>query len=154
MKYGKLNNDTIEYAGTVIRLDDGTMIVHPKKEHLLAAHYLPVYDDPPAVDKNHYAVPTGWKKMDDMILRTYEIRKLPTLPRHWSSLAMKRALEKAGRWAEIKALLSAADKYDDFIMADYIAEDDQDFKDARAQAVEMYGEEAVARLLNNIPEAT
>ena len=72
-------------------------------------------------------------------------------PRHWSSLAVKRTLEAAGKWTAVKELLVSLDRYDDFVMADYIAEDDAAFAAARAQAVALYGEPAVAALLDQIP---
>lgn len=71
--------------------------------------------------------------------------------RHWTPLDIKRTLSAHGKWEEVKAMLVAADKLYDFVMARYIAEDDQDFMKAKMQAVEMYGEEAVNDLLDEIP---
>jgi hypothetical protein len=71
--------------------------------------------------------------------------------RRWTPLAMKRALSAAGRWPEVKTMLVAADKYDDFLMCSYIYEGDEDFQDAKAWAVEHYGEESVNALLDAIP---
>lgn len=71
--------------------------------------------------------------------------------RHWTPLDIKRTLSAHGKWEEVKAMLVAADKWDDFVMARYIAEDDRDFMEAKIQAVEMYGEEAVDNLLDEIP---
>lgn len=71
--------------------------------------------------------------------------------RRWTPLAMKRALSAAGRWPEVKTMLVAADKYDDFLMCSYIYEGDEDFQSAKAWAVEHYGEESVNALLDAIP---
>lgn len=71
--------------------------------------------------------------------------------RHWTPLAIKRTLAAHGKWPEVKAMLVAADRFDDFVMARHIAEDDKDFLDARSLAVDMYGEEAVASLIDEIP---
>ena len=71
--------------------------------------------------------------------------------RHWTPLDIKRTLAAHGKWAEVKAMLVAADKFDDFVMARYVAEDDDDFMAARELAVDMYGEEAVAALIDEIP---
>lgn len=75
----------------------------------------------------------------------------PPPPRRWSSLAIKRVLDPRGSWDQIKGLLEAAGVYDDFLMADYIAEDDEAFLAARAEAVKLYGEETVAAILDTIP---
>ena len=71
--------------------------------------------------------------------------------RRWTPLAMKRALSAAGRWPEVKTMLVAADKYDDFLMCSYIYEGDEHFQNAKAWAVEHYGEESVNALLDAIP---
>ena len=71
--------------------------------------------------------------------------------RRWTPLAMKRALSASGRWPEVKTMLVAADKYDDFLMCSYIYEGDEDFQNAKAWAVEHYGEESVNALLDAIP---
>lgn len=71
--------------------------------------------------------------------------------RRWTPLAMKRALSAAGRWPEVKTMLVAADKYDDFLMCSYIYEGDEDFQNAKAWAVEHYGAESVNALLDAIP---
>lgn len=71
--------------------------------------------------------------------------------RRWTPLAMKRTLSAAGRWPEVKTMLVAADKYDDFLMCSYIYEGDEDFQNAKAWAVEHYGEESVNALLDAIP---
>ena len=71
--------------------------------------------------------------------------------RRWTPLAMKRALSASGRWPEVKAMLVAADKYDDFLMCSYIYEGDEDFQTAKAWAIEQYDAESVNALLDAIP---
>ena len=48
----------------------------------------------------------------------------------------------------MKEMLVAADMFDDFLAADFILEDDEAFIAARSAAVEEYGEEAVAHLID------
>ena len=142
-----------EEAGRVITMPDGRYVSDPLESSLREAGYLPEKDDPPETDESHVAYPIGWEERDGYAVRIYEIMELPPPPpRKWSSLAIKRTLVAAGRWNDVKSMLVAADKYDDFIMADYIAEDDDDFLAARAQAVQIYGEESVAELIDSIPE--
>ena len=71
--------------------------------------------------------------------------------RRWTPLDMKRTLVKIGRWAEVKAMLVQADKFEDFLMCDNIYENDDDFKNARAWANEHYGAEAVDAILDMTP---
>jgi hypothetical protein len=72
--------------------------------------------------------------------------------RHWSRRNMKLALVAAGKWDDVKAMLVAADKYEDYIICDYISESDEDFQNARSWANELYGKEAVDALLDQIPQ--
>lgn len=71
--------------------------------------------------------------------------------RRWTPLGMKRTLSAVGHWAEVKAMLVAADKYDDFLMCQYVYEGDEDFQNAKAWAVEQYGAESVSAILDAIP---
>lgn len=71
--------------------------------------------------------------------------------RRWTPLDMKRALSAVGHWAEVKAMLVAADKYDDLLMCKYVYEGDEDFQNAKAWAVEQYGAEYVNAILDAIP---
>ena len=72
--------------------------------------------------------------------------------RRWTPLAVKRTLERAGKWTDVKTALVAADRYDDFLMASFISEADEEFAEVKAWAVEQYGSEAVEALLDQIPE--
>ena len=126
MRYGKLKNGNVEYAGKVIRLDDGSVVVAPKEADLLAAHYLPVVDEPPTTDDAHYAAPTGWEERDGAIRRTYEIREIPPKPpRTFDKYKLVDALMKAGAWERVKAWLQAQEgAWDRIVMAPDISEDE------------------------------
>ena len=142
--------------------DTTETILHPTADDYRRANYLPVEDrfpTEPAKEGYHWER-TGkwleWKPWDiedsAYIYPEYvEVENPPAPPRRWSSLAIKRVLEARGSWAEVKGLLEAAGVYDDFLMADYIAEDDDAFLAARAEAVKLYGEETVAAILAAIP---
>lgn len=126
MKYGKLKNGNVEYAGKVIRLDDGSVVVAPKEADLLAAHYLPVVDEKPETDDAHYAAPTGWVEQDGAIRRTYEIRENPPLPpRTFSKYRLVAALMDAGVWPQVKAWIEGEPgAYDLYLAAEDISEDE------------------------------
>ena len=139
------------YAITV----NGRKIYNPKDKHYRLAGFLPVVEVPPSEPpaEGYHWEPRGWEAQENAIRRVYvEVANPPPAPRRWSSLAIKRVLEARGSWAEVKRMLEAAGVYDDFLMADYIAEDDQAFLSARAEAVKLYGEETVAAILDAIPQ--
>ena len=126
MKYGKLKNGKIEHAGKVIRLADGAVVVNPKETHLLAAGYLPVVDEPPAVDTEHYAAPMGWEDRDGAIRRVYEVRELPPPPpRTFSKYRLVSALMRANLWTGVKAWIENTEgAYDLYLAAEDISEDE------------------------------
>ena len=65
--------------------------------------------------------------------------------RKWTPLSIKRACVE--KWSEVKAALVAADLYEDFIMAQELREDDDDFKRGIAWACATYGEDTVETIL-------
>ena len=150
MKYGKLKNGNVEYAGKVIRLDDGSVVVSPKEADLRSAHYLPVVDEPPTTDDAHYAAPTGWEERDGAIRRIYEIReKPPRPPRTFSKLRIVAALTKAGVWAQVKQYIEQAGLYDLYLAAQDFREDNEYFAQGKAQLQTALGwtDEQVEKLL-------
>jgi hypothetical protein len=158
--FGKLTGGELTYAPRSLIID-GREIWNPRAETYEQAGYLPVdtsAPSEPAPEGYHYE-PRGWEIFDDdrspvarHIRRVWElVANSPPPPRRWSSLAIKRVLEARGSWAEVKAMLEEMNAYDDFLMADYIAEDDDVFIEARTQAVVLYGGEKVARILDAIP---
>lgn len=66
--------------------------------------------------------------------------------RSWTPLAIKRAC--GGLWESLKAALQEAGMYEDFIMAQELREDDEDFARGVARARELFGDEAVDAVLN------
>lgn len=134
--------------------DTTETVLFPTAADYARAGYLPVVDDypsEPAPEGYHYEA-ISWTEFNDAIRRVYApVQNPPPAPRRWSSLAVKRVLEARGSWGEVKGLIEAANLYDDFLMADYIAEDDDAFIAARAEAVRLYGEETVAAILDSIP---
>jgi hypothetical protein len=144
---------TPEFAPDVLEIN-GRKVYNPKAVHCKIAGYLPLEDS---------VMPTPpegmrWERSGKIYIHEggyawdyVLVDNPPPPPRRWSSLAIKRVLEARGSWAEVKALLEEMNAYDDFLMADYIAEDDDVFIEARTQAVVLYGGEKVARILDAIP---
>ena len=142
------------YAPRYVIEVNGRKVYNPKDKHYRMAGYQSVVEAAPSVpaQEGYHYEPRGWEAQEGAIRRVYvEAADPPPAPRRWSSLAIKRVLESRGSWAEVKAMLEAAGVFYDFLMADYIAEDDEAFVAARAEAVKLYGEETVAAILDTIP---
>lgn len=73
------------------------------------------------------------------------------MPRRWSSLSIKRALEGIGVWESAKSFMLAKDMYEEFLMADYIEEGDPSFNTVFPALVAAFGEDEVNRILDSMP---
>ena len=150
MKYGRLKNGKVEYAGKVIRLDDGSVVVNPKEADLLAAGYLHVVDEPPATDDEHVAVPTGWEERDGAVRRTYEIReKPPRTPRVFVTADLVEALMAEGIWEDARAWIVKQGMLDLVLATKEFDEGNKNFRAGRAalQAALGWTDEEVEALL-------
>ena len=133
MKYGKLKNGKVEYAGRAIRLDDGSVVVNPKEADLLAAGYLPVVDERPETDDAHVAVPTGWEESEGSIRRTYEIRERPPRPpRVFVTADLVEALMAEGIWEQARAWIVDQGMLDLVLATKEFTEDNKNFRSGRA----------------------
>ena len=53
----------------------------------------------------------------------------------YSTLSIKRELAKIGKWVAAKALLEASGYWDDYVLANYLSEQDKEFKAACSEMV-------------------
>lgn len=153
VNFGKAVNHALVRAKPYVIIG-GVRWFNPTAEKYAQADdgpWLPIVDVPPVTDEQHYAVPVGWENEAGNCVRQYEIREYVPPPKKWTPLAIKRALVEAEKWDEVKGMVDAAGLYEDFVMAQVIAENDDAFKAGYAQAVEMYGKEAVDAILAQIP---
>jgi hypothetical protein len=109
---------------------------HPSDAWLNAQGYYRVASTPPApascmawqASTPPYALvdgvstPQGQWVVDDM----------PQPPTRYSKLALKRALSDMGLWAQVKAAIEDAGRWDDFVLAQDLSDDDPDFVAMRA----------------------
>ena len=86
---------------------------------------------------------------DELIVHGDEYAPKPP-PRKWSRLSLKRALFSKGWWATAKGLMQAADAYDDFLMCDYVQEDDPAFIPLLDEMRRIYGPE-IDEVLDALP---
>ena len=153
VNFGKVVNGSLVRAKPYVFIG-GVRWFNPKANDYARADdgpWLPIEDRPPVTDEDHYAVATNWAEVDGKCVRQYEIRQRERQMRRWTPLSIKRTLVAVEKWDAVKSLMLAADKYDDFVMAQYVAEDDDAFLSVYEQAVAAYGKEAVDAILDQIP---
>ena len=148
--FGKLVGGVVEYAPDVIRVD-GHDAISPSEEQLLAAGYKRVTERAPETDEKHYAVATGWTEAVTEIVRTYEVREVEPTVRKWTPLTIKRGAVARGWWEAFKAILTAADGYEDFVMCQFVAEDDPMFAPIKAALAAQFGADEVDGYLAELP---
>lgn len=148
--FGKLVGGVVEYAPDVIRVD-GHDAISPSEEQLLAVGWKRVKDVTPETDEKHYAVATGWTETVTEIVRTYEVREVEPTVRKWTPLTLKRGAVARGWWEAFKAILTAADGYEDFVMCQFVAEDDPMFAPIKAALAAKFGADAVDGYLAELP---
>lgn len=72
--------------------------------------------------------PANWEDCD--------ITSVEVEPMKYSTLSIKRELDRLGRWDATKALLTASGFWDDYVLANYLDEQDEVFKTACTALVE------------------
>jgi hypothetical protein len=125
--------------------------VNAERAKLGKPPYLPVVDNPPTTDADHYAVATGWVRDGDTWKRVYEVRKYPPAPpRVFSKLKVVAALMQANVWTQVKAYIEQAGLYDLYLAAQEFAEDDEYFTQGKAALQSELGwtDEQVERVLD------
>ena len=96
-----------------------------------------------------YAVAsTRYEAKDGAISAVYGYAPIPPRVRRWTPLAIKRSAATLGYWDDLKAMLSAAGAYDDFIMAQVEVEDDPDFIKILTAARAQFGDAVVSSILD------
>ena len=149
-KYNALTR-TLTKEPNYIVLIDGTTIVNPT-----AAQYADLRDAYPKGDDAPLPEPQEGKvveyggyelgESDNLWHKQWVLVDAPTPPpRSWTPLAIKRAC--GDKWATLKAALTEADLYEDFIMAQELRDDDEAFKRGYTWAVAQYGQSAVEAIL-------
>lgn len=96
----------------------------------------------------YHVAAVRYEARDGRIFAVYEYEANAPVVRRWTPLAIKRSAMRLGKWDALKQFLVAAGAYDDFIMAQYEAEDDADFIRLIEAARAQLGAEAVDAVLN------
>lgn len=72
-------------------------------------------------------------------------------PRKWTRLSMKRALAAAGKWDIARSAMETLGIWDEFLMCDFIAEDDPSFVSAYDAVCAKYGKDEIDAFLDTVP---
>lgn len=89
------------------------------------------------------------------VIRHYRYEPIPEPEprvRRWSQRNIMVALKETGRWETAKEMMVQMDAWDEFVISQFIAEDNPSFVAAREAAYQAFGKEAVDALVDSIPE--
>ena len=160
LNYGfcRLEEGVLRYAPVMVR-HDGTVSVNPAGAVYAALGWYRLVKDPPAPGAGRVAVedePAAWAwEADGMLVRvTYREEDVPApepAPRRWTPLTLKRGAEARGWWVSLRSVLEAAGGYEDFLMCQFVAEDDAMFPPIYGALCDAFGKEQVDAYLDGLP---
>lgn len=149
-KFGKINaSGGIDYAPSALNTPKGYTF-NPSDEDYLAAGWKRISDHMPPSREGGYWTATGWTETEATIDRVYEWRENEPTPRRWTPLTIKRAAASQGIWGEFKEMLTANDAYEDFLMCQFVADNDPSFVELRKALAAKFGEDFVAQFLSGL----
>lgn len=109
----------------------------------------------PGCPEGHHLVPTGrWKVEDNECRQVFDVVEdelVEPQPRRWTPLTLKRGAAARGWWEQFRAILQSAEGYEDFLMCQYVAEDDPMFRPIYDALCGMFGKELVDAYLDELP---
>ena len=97
--------------------------------------WLPCVYEPPKTEANEVCVAVGFVRDGDEFRAVFKVTKVEVEPMKYSTLSIKRELAKLGKWDEAKALIERSGAWDDYILANYLAENDPVFVAAKTEFV-------------------
>lgn len=124
----------------------------PTADDYLGAGWLRNSIVPPAPPHGMMVTNTTYAVASNSVVAVYAYGPMPPRVRRWTPLSIKRSAVKLGHWDALKDLLTAANAYDDFIMAQYEAEDDPDFIRLTVAARAQLGDAVVDAVLDGAEE--
>ena len=97
--------------------------------------WTPCVYEPPKTEADEVCVCDGFVRDDEAFRAVFKVTKVEVEPMKYSTLSIKRELYKLGKWDAAKALLEASGYWDDYVLANDLAEQDEAFKAACAGMV-------------------
>ena len=166
VKYAKLKVDpttkksSLEYAPSSIVIRGKGVIGNPSKRDYLEAGWKEVTGVKPPERPGYHVIVEGYEENETDIVALYNYEEDPVIPRHWTPLSIKRAVDsidinEAGQdmtlWTLLRQMLVEMNYLEDFWGSQYIAEDDGAFKVAYAKACEKFGQDMIDNVIAGIP---
>lgn len=96
----------------------------------------------------------AWDSDAMIVTVTYHEESAPEpapIVRKWTPLTLKRGAEAKGWWGAFKGILEAANGYEDFLMCQFVAEDDAMFSPIYGALCDAFGDDAVREYLAELP---
>ena len=151
-------NAMLRYAPSIIKDDAGYHANPPQEVYAAHGWYRKTAAPPEPIEGKVWVEkePSAWVwSAGDMIVEvTYTAEDIPapeTIPRKWTPLTIKRSAEAKGWWAAFKGILEADECYEDFLMCQFVAEDDAMFSPIYNALCDAFGKEQVDAHLNELP---
>lgn len=132
----------------------GAYFANPSDSVKRAAGWKPVREwpkEPPPEGKAWGGV-LRWRENDEEIYPTRAIVDAPRRMRRWTPLTIMRAAKTLGIWEGVKEKLENCGKYDEFVAAQIVVEDDPDFVELRSRMMIEYGAEEIAAFFDGLEE--
>lgn len=97
--------------------------------------WTPCVYEPPKTQTDEVCVCNGFVKDGDSFRAVFKVTKVEVEQMKYSTLSIKRELAKLGKWDAAKALIEKSGAWDDYILANYLAENDPVFVAAKTAFV-------------------
>ena len=175
LNYGKLTDDVFTYAPRDVEFGHRTIVNCTNADIYYALGYRDVIEDKEervgvtAVFDHAEQEDDQYEEREDSethekwqeltyrgkIIRHYRYEPIVAPPppvRRWSQRNIMVALKAADKWTTAKQMMVEMDAWDEFVISQFIAEDNPTFISAREAAYEAYGKEVVDALIDSIPE--
>lgn len=116
--------------------------------------YLPIEDDAESCPDGMTVASERWVSDGQKITVVREFKPLPEptpVARRWTPLTLKRGAVAKGWWDEFKGILNLASGYEDFLMCQFVSEDDPMFQPIYNALCATFGTGLVDEYLSELP---
>ena len=148
----------LRYAPFALNYNGMVMVNPPAEVYAALGWYAKTATPPDPVEGKVWEEdePSAWAwDAATMTVRvTYHAEDVPApepMPRRWTPLTLKRGAVTRGWWDALKGILENANGYEDFLMCQFVAEDDAMFAPIYAVLCDAFGEDAVKSYLDELP---
>lgn len=148
----------LRYMPMILKDGDSYRVNPPPEVYAAHGGYLKTDTKPEPIEGKAWiendAKEWSWDDAAMAVAVTYHAEDVPEpepIPRKWTPLTLKRGAEAKGWWNTFKQILEAANGYDDFLMCQFVAEDDAMFAPIYGALCDALGKGDVDAYLNELP---